>query len=76
MEGQPGHEIVLVYDGAFVDRSIYEKAWVDGWEDKGIPFKAVWKPLADFRSGQPPLYPDGLLELLLESADAEAAKDR
>ena len=74
VEGQPGHEIVLVYDGAFVERSIYQKAWVDGWEDKDIPFRAAWKPLADFRSGQPRLYPEGLLELLLEPADTEAAK--
>lgn len=65
-EGQPGHEIVLVYQGDFADASLYEKEIIWGKEDDGGEFKAVWKPLADFSSSQAPLYPVGLLDLLLE----------
>ena len=31
--GQTGHEIVMVYDGAFVDHSLYEQPWLVGAED-------------------------------------------
>ena len=65
--GQPGHEIVLVYEGDFADQAIYRKAMVIGREEGGDSFKAVWKPLNDFTGDAPsraPLYPDGLKELL------------
>lgn len=65
-EGQPGHEIVLVYKGDFADASMYERQYIWGNEDDGGQFKALWKPLADFSSGQAPLYPEGLLDILLE----------
>ena len=66
--GQRGHEIVIVYDGAFVDRALYDRPWLDGAEDSGTPFRAVWLPLADCRRpAAPPVYPTGLLELLEES---------
>jgi 8-oxo-dGTP pyrophosphatase MutT (NUDIX family) len=65
--GERGHEIVRVYDGEFVDKSLYEREVVYGNEEdeehKG-EFKAVWKSLDFFRDGHAPLYPDGLLELL------------
>jgi len=63
-EGQIGHEIVVIYEGAFVDQLIYEKSWIMGKEDDDSEFKAVWKSIADFRNGELPLYPTGLLELL------------
>jgi len=62
---QPGHEIVLVYGGDFVDHSFYEREMLDGQEDDGSSFKAMWKPLDVFRRGETPLYPTGLLELLV-----------
>ena len=63
--GQTGHEIVMVYDGAFVDRGLYERPWLDGAEDDGAPFRAVWLSLAEGRRpAAPPVYPTGLLELL------------
>lgn len=63
--GQQGHEIVLVYDGTLVDRSLYERPWLDGVEDNGERFRAVWLSLADCRApGHPPVYPTGLLELI------------
>ena len=64
-DGQPGHEIVLIYDGAFVDKSLHEKTWIEGYDDGKLLFKAAWKPIADFQSGQAPLYPEGLLEMLI-----------
>ena len=71
-EGQQGHEIVLVYDGAFADQSIYEQESITGREDDDTSFTAVWKALADFQEGGTPLYPDGLLELLTQTPRARA----
>lgn len=63
--GQPGHEIVLVYDGAFADPAIYNRETVEGFEDDGSAFRAIWLRLTDcFNPSAPPLYPDGLLQLL------------
>ena len=62
-EGWRGHEIVLVYDGALADDRLYQKEVIQG-DELGHAFKAVWKRLAEFGPGRPPVYPDGLLELL------------
>jgi len=61
--GEQGHEIVLVFDGAFVDRAFYRQERIDGNEDGLGAFVAMWKPLSFFEPG-PPLYPDGLIDLL------------
>lgn len=61
--GSPGHEIVLVYDGEFLDRSLYERALIPGVESNGQPFQAMWRGLDAFSSSLP-LYPHGLLEML------------
>jgi len=64
-EGQPGHEIVQVYDGRLVDPSLYARETFEGYEmDIAEPFKVIWKQLVEFGPGRPPVYPDGLLELL------------
>ena len=66
-ERKHGHEIVLVYETRFVDRSLYDKTVIKGEEDSqehGGAFRAVWKPLKYFAAGRAPLYPDGLLELI------------
>lgn len=64
-DGRTGHEIVMVYDGAFVDRSLYERPVIEGVEDDGLAFRAVWINLNDCaKPGAPPLYPTGLLEML------------
>lgn len=65
-EGEQGHEVVFVYDALFIDPSFYTQERIDASEDDGTPFTAVWKPLAFFQDGSVPLYPDGLLELLIE----------
>ncbi len=63
--GEMGHEIVLVYEAEFVDRTFYEHEWLECHEDSGIPFKAVWKSLDEF-GVEGPLYPDSLPDLLLK----------
>ena len=63
-DGKPGHEIVMVYDARFTDDSLYQRETIEGRESDGTEFAAVWKPLSYFRKGGPPLYPEGLLELL------------
>jgi len=65
--GQMGHEIVLVYDGALTDPSLYDRPYLDAVEDNGASFRAVWLDLAGCRHpAAPPLYPTGLLALLGE----------
>jgi len=60
--GQAGHEIVLVYDGCFVDERLYKNDVIEGMDDNA-PFRAVWKSLDDL-GVYPPVYPTGLLNLL------------
>ena len=62
-DGNPGHEIVQVYDGRLVDSGLYAQAEMSGHETDAGEFKVVWKSLDEFNP-QTPLYPDGLLELL------------
>ncbi|MBN2385434.1 MAG: NUDIX domain-containing protein [Anaerolineales bacterium] len=64
-EGRRGHEIVLVYDGQLADESLYTREEIEGFEiDIHEPFRVVWKPLDEFGPDRPPVYPDGLLDLL------------
>ncbi len=63
-EGDPGHEIVLVFDGQFADKSIYKREVVTGYESGNGEFKCMWKSLDFFHKGKAPVYPDGLLDLL------------
>jgi 8-oxo-dGTP pyrophosphatase MutT (NUDIX family) len=62
-EGLPGHEIVLVYDGLLCDPALYDKGHLAG-DEMGTPFEAVCKRLEEFGPGKPPVYPEGLLEML------------
>lgn len=75
--GQTGHEIIMVYDGEFVDSALYERPVIEGAEDDGEPFRAVWVSLADCKDpAAPPVYPTGLLELLAGyGAEAPMATD-
>ncbi len=61
--GRPGHEIVLIYEGDFVNESIYDTPRVEAREGDAV-FIARWMPVSDFIEGKFPLYPDGLLEML------------
>jgi ADP-ribose pyrophosphatase YjhB (NUDIX family) len=65
--GVPGHEIVFVYEAEFADQSCYQReAWVEFDGRRNV----VWKSLAEFQEGKAPLYPEGLLQLLIESGGA------
>lgn len=61
--GAMGHEIVILYEGEFTDRSVYDKEALECHEETNCPFTAVWKRLDAFGSDSP-LYPDGLMDLL------------
>ena len=65
-EGKRGHEIVMIFDGRFVDPDMnQDDIAVQGTDDGDILYEAGWKSLGFFRSADaPPLYPAGLLELL------------
>ena len=62
-QGRPGHEIVLIYEGDFVNGDIYHRPAVEAREGDAV-FIARWMPMSDFVDGSFPLYPDGLLEML------------
>lgn len=67
--GEPGHEIVVVYEAKFTDPSLYKveslrcREETDDEEFAG-EFVAVWKSLDEFRERKAILYPEGLLDLL------------
>ena len=64
-DGEPGHEIVQVYDGALTEVGLYEQAVISGYEaEVNLPMKVLWKSLDEFGPGKAILYPDGLLEIL------------
>ena len=66
--GEMGHEIVLVYDGEFVDSSVYDMPELVGIEGD-IEFRAMWKRLDEFGPGAP-LYPDRLREYLVSQMES------
>ena len=66
--GERGHEIIRLYAGTFTDPALYAQDEFVGHEAGYGDFKVIWRSLADFRDGQPPLYPDGLLEVLTSQA--------
>jgi 8-oxo-dGTP pyrophosphatase MutT (NUDIX family) len=63
--GQAGHEICRVYEAVFASEAAYQRETLEGTDDDEHLFTARWMPLDDFRRGAAPLYPDGLLDLLL-----------
>lgn len=65
-EGQPGHEIVFVYDAKLVDASLYEQPSLLALEGER-QFEAQWVALSEIAAGDVPLYPTGLLEILQDT---------
>ena len=63
--GEPGHEIVLIYDGALKNPRLYEQVVISGQEADGEDMRAMWKSLDEFATGKSILYPTGLLEMLV-----------
>ncbi len=62
--GNSYHELVLVYDGVLTDSGLYAQAEIHGKEANGDDFRALWKSLDEFETGNLILYPDRLLNLL------------
>ena len=63
-DGKQGHEIVFVYDGRLSDESLYRVDRFSGTESNGATFNAIWLDLDTIGPDTPPVYPDGLLQLL------------
>ena len=64
-EGAPGHELVFVYDAEFVDKSLYEREEIHGYEseiDKN--FVARWLSPEEINGGRARLVPENLGALL------------
>jgi 8-oxo-dGTP pyrophosphatase MutT (NUDIX family) len=68
--GKAGHEIVMIFDGKFLNPDIPHQPVIHGIEGDSEPILAVWKDLGDFAPGNSgsgdPLYPTDLLEMLQE----------
>lgn len=62
--GTPGHEIVMIYDGALKESGLYDQAVIVGEEANGEEIQAVWIGVNEFGDGKSILYPYGLLEML------------
>ncbi len=62
------HQIIQIYDAQFCDSSLYERAFLEGTEDKGSTYRAVWKDLSEFGLCRARLVPEGLLELLTQGS--------
>lgn len=65
-EGEPGHEVIYIFDAKFKDKNLYKKKSLDAFEGRNdeLHFEAKWVKLSQIEKKQIPLYPDGLLELL------------
>ena len=65
-EGEPHHEILMIYDGRFSGPAMNrDDITVTGTDDGDILYQGSWKRLDFFRGDDaPPLYPAGLLELV------------
>lgn len=63
-KGQPGHEIVLLYQGYFTNQELYAQDEVWAQEDSGKKFKACWVQIDELLSGQKRLVPEQLLQRL------------
>lgn len=63
--GTPGHEIVMIYDGALKQSGLYDQAVIVGEEANGEEIQAVWMGVDEFGDGKSILYPYGLLEMLV-----------
>jgi len=70
LEGDPGHEIVFVYDARFVDESLYSRETIPFQEEGWATPHAIWLDLNSLRTDRP-LYPDGLADLLHSILDVQ-----
>lgn len=61
--GEPGHELIWLYEAHFTDDSLYRRDVLTA-DEGGTAFEVEWVPLSRFGDGRTPLYPEGLLDLL------------
>jgi ADP-ribose pyrophosphatase YjhB (NUDIX family) len=61
--GKQGHELVWLFEARFADPSFYDRDVVTA-DEHGAAFEVHWVPAQRFVSGEAPLYPDGLTEML------------
>lgn len=59
------HELIFLFEGEFINRAVYKQEEIPFTRQNGHPLKAVWKPMDAFVSKQATLYPEGLLEFLM-----------
>lgn len=71
-QGEPGHEIVFLFEAEFDDRSAYESESLPGLEGDEA-FTAHWLSPRELQERGWPLYPDGLPEILQQQESARRA---
>ena len=64
VNGKPGHEFVMIFDGVAKDPQLYEQTEMEVTEANGEVIRVLWKSLDEFGEGKSILYPPGLLEML------------
>jgi 8-oxo-dGTP pyrophosphatase MutT (NUDIX family) len=63
-EGRPGHEIVFAFEARVVEPDVYRRDEFEGIDPDGRRHEAVWVSLDALATGDIPLAPAGLLDLL------------
>ena len=63
----PQHELVIIYEAELVDSSLYEVPSMQG-DEGGRAFRVEWVSLSEFTEGRASLFPDGLLDMLVQPA--------
>lgn len=63
-DGQPGHEIVFVYEAEFIDSHIYKQHHIQGCETNGHTYIAQWLSREQNALNQYPVYPKGIEQWL------------
>ncbi|MBD3185878.1 NUDIX domain-containing protein [Candidatus Bathyarchaeota archaeon] len=67
-KGKLKHEILFIYDGRFLDESLYDQDTVVGYEvTSNRRFKGLWISIHDILEGKFVLYPEDLLGLLVRT---------
>ncbi len=62
-QGEPGHELVFIYDGQFVDDALYQQESLDVVEGER-QFQAVWRSPAELSEAGVLLVPEAMAEWL------------
>lgn len=63
-EGNPGHEVVFVYEGRFEDTHLYQQEVIHGIESNGTPLTLRWFETEYLKSDKVRFYPHGIQGML------------